>query len=87
MGEVTRDAAAGLAAAIEQAVQGLAAAVGGAATGWLALGIALHLANQVVRGHGWYSILRGACGDDPALRRRDALLTWVAGAGAGGVLS
>jgi uncharacterized membrane protein YbhN (UPF0104 family) len=55
--------------------------------GWLTLAVVLHLANQVVRGRGWYAILRRTCADDPALRRRDVLLTWVAGAGAGGVLS
>ena len=56
------------------------------AFGWLALGVALHLANQAVRGRGWFAILRSAC-EDPALRRRDAIGAWVAGAGAGGVVS
>jgi Lysylphosphatidylglycerol synthase TM region len=65
----------------------LSAAVGGASVGWLTLAVMLHLANQVVRGRGWYAILRRTCAGDPALRRRDVLLTWVAGAGAGGVLS
>src|SRR4051794_18835058 len=58
----------------------------GAALGWLALGVLLHLGNQVVRGRGWFAILRRACAD-PALRRRDAVGAWVAGAGAGGVVS
>jgi hypothetical protein len=61
--------------------------MGNAAAGWLALGIALHVANQIVRGRGWYAILRSTCADEPALRRRDVLAAWVAGAGAGGVLS
>ena len=65
----------------------MAAVLGGAAMGWLTLAVVLHLANQVVRGRGWYTILRRTCGDDPGLRRRDVLLTWIAGAGAGGVLS
>src|SRR5215207_2139853 len=65
----------------------MAAVVGGAAMGWLTLAVVLHLANQVARVRGWYTILRRTCGDDPGLRRRDVLLTWVAGAGAGGVLS
>lgn len=57
-----------------------------AALGWLALGVVLHLLNQVVRGRGWFAILRRSCGDG-ALRRRDAVGAWVAGAGAGGVVS
>jgi hypothetical protein len=87
MGEMVRDAAGTLAGSLERVLEGLAAAVGGAAPGWLALGVALHLANQVVRGRGWYSVVRSACGDHAALRRRDAVLAWIAGAGAGGVLS
>jgi len=87
VGEVTRDAAAAVASAIERALESLAATLGGAAVGWLVLGVVLHLANQVVRGRGWYAILRGACGEDVPLRRRDVLTAWVAGAGAGGVLS
>src|SRR4051812_22165283 len=55
------------------------------APGWLLLGVLLHLANQVARGRGWYALLRPACGGDTALRRRDAIAAWVAGAAAGGV--
>jgi hypothetical protein len=55
-------------------------------TGWLVLGVVLHLANQVARGRGWYAVVRAATGD-PRLRRRDAIAAWVAGAAAGGVLS
>jgi hypothetical protein len=62
-------------------------ALAGASAGWLALGVLLHLANQAVRGRGWFAIVRAASPDDPALRRRDAILAWVAGAGAGGVVS
>src|SRR3954454_9564232 len=55
------------------------------APGWLLLGVLLHLANQVARGRGWYALLQPACERDPALRRRDAIAAWVAGAAAGGV--
>ena len=57
----------------------------GAAPGWLVLGVALHLANQVARGRGWCTLLRAASGED--VRRRDAVAAWVAGAGAGGLAS
>jgi hypothetical protein len=87
VGDVTQDAAAVLAGALQQAFESLAATLGGAAAGWLALGVALHIANQIVRGRGWYSILRGACDESDQLRRRDVLCAWVAGAGAGGILS
>ena len=62
-------------------------ALAGASAGWLALGVLLHLANQAVRGRGWYAIARAASPEDPTLRRRDTILAWVAGAGAGGVVS
>ncbi len=65
----------------------MANALAGASAGWLALGVLLHLANQAVRGRGWYAVARAASPDDPTLRRRDAILAWVAGAGAGGVVS
>jgi hypothetical protein len=81
------DAAGDLAAGLERALAGLAGAVTGAALGWLALGVALHLGNQVARGRGWCAIVRAACGDDPPVRRRDAIGAWVAGAGAGGFAS
>jgi uncharacterized membrane protein YbhN (UPF0104 family) len=87
MDDLTRDSAAVLADALQSALSSLGAAVAGASGGWLVLGVLLHIANQIARGRGWYTLLRGACGDDPALRRRDALLVWIAGAGAGGVLS
>jgi len=58
-----------------------------ASPGWLLLGVVLHLANQVLRGRGWYALVRAAAGADPRVRRRDAIAAWVAGAGAGGVLS
>ena len=72
------------AGALEHAFAGLVDAVAGVAPGWLALGVVLHLANQVARGRGWYSVIRTAGGE---LRRRDAIAAWVAGAGAGGVVS
>jgi hypothetical protein len=68
-------------------VSEMAHALAGASAGWLALGVLLHLANQAVRGRGWYAVARVASPDDPTLRRRDAILAWVAGAGAGGVVS
>jgi hypothetical protein len=57
-----------------------------AAIGWLALGVTLHLANQVARGRGWWAIVRAAS-DGCRPRRRDAVAAWVAGAGAGGIVS
>jgi len=81
------DAAGDLGAAVERALLGLAEAVAGAAPGWLALGVLLHLANQVARGRGWYAIVRSASGGERGLRRRDAIAAWVAGAGVGGVAS
>jgi Lysylphosphatidylglycerol synthase TM region len=87
VGEAMGNAGGAVVSAVEGALASLAATVGGASAGWLALGVALHLANQLARGRGWYAILRSSCGDEPALRRRDVLCAWVAGAGAGGVLS
>jgi hypothetical protein len=58
-----------------------------AAAGWLTLGVTLHLANQVMRGRGWCAIVRTAAGDGCGPRRRDAIAAWVAGAGAGGIVS
>src|ERR687895_246675 len=80
-----RDAAAELAAALESALASFAEAVTGAAPGWLVLGVILHLANQVARGRGWCTLVR--CASAEPLRRRDAVLAWVAGAGAGGIAS
>ena len=61
--------------------------MGIAAGGWLLLGVALHLANQVTRGRGWFALVRTACDGNCGLRRRDAIGAWVAGAGAGGLVS
>ena len=58
-----------------------------AALGWLALGVFLHLANQVARGRGWRAAIRLARPDDGCPRTRDVVAAWVAGAGMGGVLS
>jgi hypothetical protein len=60
--------------------------MGEAAIGWLVLGVILHLGNQVLRGRGWCALVRAAGGTD-APRRRDAIAAWVAGAGAGGLVS
>src|SRR4051794_34198365 len=72
--------------ALERALAGLVDAVAGVAVGWLVLGVALHLANQVARGRGWFAVVRSACDATPP-RGRDAIAAWVAGAGAGGVVS
>src|SRR5919108_4914586 len=79
------DAAAEVTAALERALTSFAEVVAGAAPGWLVLGVVLHLVNQVARGRGWCALLRSASGGE--VRRRDAILAWVAGAGAGGVAS
>jgi uncharacterized membrane protein YbhN (UPF0104 family) len=57
------------------------------APGWLALAVALHLANQVARGRGWWAVIAASRPTDPPPRRRDVIGAWVAGAGIGGVLS
>src|SRR4051794_9134720 len=76
-----------LAAVLEDALARLGEALASAAPGWLALGVVLHLANQVARGRGWYAIVSHACDGSGPPRRRDAVAAWIAGAGAGGVLS
>ena len=81
------DAADDLAAALERLLSGVAGALAGASPGWLALGVALHVANQIARGRGWHAIVRTAAPADPACARRDAMAAWVAGAGAGGMVS
>jgi hypothetical protein len=81
------DAAVELAAAVERALEALGDALAGVSPGWLVLGVALHLANQVLRGRGWYALVRLAVPGEASLRARDAVAAWVAGAGAGGVAS
>src|SRR3954469_19855673 len=76
-----------VASAAERALAGLVDAVAGVAPGWLVLGVLLHLANQVAGGRGWYAIVRPACADGGKPRKRDVVVAWVAGAGAGGVVS
>jgi lysylphosphatidylglycerol synthase-like protein len=82
MGNAAKD----LVGAIERAASEMATAVAGADARWLALGVLLHLANQLARGRGWCSVLRTACPAD-GVRVRDTLAAWVAGAGASGILS
>jgi uncharacterized membrane protein YbhN (UPF0104 family) len=53
----------------------------------LVAGVVLHLCSQLSRGRGWHTIICAAHPEDDRPRRRDTLLTWVAGAGASGVLS
>jgi uncharacterized membrane protein YbhN (UPF0104 family) len=53
----------------------------------LVAGVVLHLCSQLARGRGWHTIICAAHPEDDHPRRRDVLLTWVAGAGASGVLS
>src|SRR4051812_43958056 len=72
--------------ALERALAGLVDAVAGVAVGWLVLGVALHLAHPGGRGRGWFAVVRSACDATPP-RGRDAIAAWVAGAGAGGVVS
>ena len=55
------------------AVSQMGHALAGASVGWLALGVLLHLANQAVRGRGWFAIVRAANPGDESLRRRDAI--------------
>src|SRR4051812_8693359 len=76
-----------VAAALEHALAGLVDAVAGVSPGWLVLGVALHLANQAARGRGWHAVVRAACDESEPPRRRDAIAAWVAGAGAGGIVS
>ena len=47
----------------------------------------LHLCSQLARGRGWFAIVCAAHPEGGHPRRRDVLLTWIAGAGASGVLS
>jgi uncharacterized membrane protein YbhN (UPF0104 family) len=54
---------------------------------WLVAGVVLHLCSQLSRGRGWHTIVCAAHAEEDRPRRRDVLLTWVAGAGASGVLS
>jgi hypothetical protein len=54
---------------------------------WLVAGVVLHLSSQLARGRGWHSVVCAAHPEGGHPRRRDVLLTWVAGAGASGVLS
>src|SRR3954451_25344491 len=57
-----------------------------ASPAWLVLGVALHLLNQLARGLGWRAVGRAAAPVAP-MRRRDTVAAWVAGAGAGGLVS
>jgi hypothetical protein len=50
-------------------------------------GVVLHLCSQLARGRGWYSVICAAHPDEVRPRRRDVMATWIAGAGASGVLS
>ncbi len=54
---------------------------------WLVAGVVLHLSSQLARGRGWHSVVCSAHPGGGHPRRRDVLLTWIAGAGASGVLS
>ena len=54
---------------------------------WLVAGVVLHLCSQLSRGRGWHTIVCAAHPEEHRPRRRDVLLTWIAGAGASGVLS
>jgi hypothetical protein len=80
------DAAGDLAQAIERAAGELLRGLAGADARWLALGVLLHLSNQVARGIGWSAVIAMACPPSTA-GRGDVVRAWIAGAGAGGVLS
>jgi len=49
--------------------------------------VVLHLCSQLARGRGWHSVVCAAHPREAAPRCRDVLATWVAGAGASGVIS
>jgi hypothetical protein len=49
--------------------------------------VLLHVCSQLARGRGWHSVLCAAHTEQAPPRRRDVLATWVAGAGASGVIS
>jgi hypothetical protein len=75
------------AGAVRQAFSGMTAALAGVAPGWLCLGLVLHLCNQLLRGRGWWAIVRAAHDGCTCVRRSDAVAAWIAGAGAAGVLT
>ena len=54
---------------------------------WLVAGVVLHLCSQLARGRGWHSVVCASHTPAEHPRRRDVLATWIAGAGASGVLS
>jgi hypothetical protein len=64
-----------------------AAALTAVSPGWLGLGLALHLGNQLSRGRGWWAVVRAAHPGGTGVRRRDAIAAWIAGAGVAGVLT
>ena len=49
--------------------------------GWLLVGLLLFLVSQAVRTRGWHTILRAAYPEATALRRRDVMRAYLAGAG------
>jgi hypothetical protein len=49
--------------------------------------VVLHLCSQLARARGWHSVICAAHPEEAPPRRRDVLATWVAGAGASGVIS
>src|SRR3954470_5230085 len=77
----------GFATHVYDVLAGVVAHLGGASPGWLTLGVALHLGNQLARGRGWWAIVRATAGPATPVRRRDAIAAWVAGAGAAGVVT
>jgi hypothetical protein len=54
---------------------------------WMVAGVLLHLAGQLARGRAWHAVVRAAHAADVAVRRRDVLQAWVAGAGVTGIVS
>ena len=53
---------------------------------WLAAGVALHYAHQVVRIRGWWNILRAAYPQAESLRYRDVIAAYFAGSGLNAVV-
>ena len=61
--------------------------LGRASVPLLALGVALHLAGQLLRGLAWRGAVAPLAAGDRPLPRRSVIACWVAGAGLSGILS
>src|SRR4051794_760648 len=75
--------------AVDRLRQSAELLLGGAASvrpEWLAAGLLLHLAAQLVRVRGWWNILRAAYPGERDLRVRDVAASYMAGSGLNGIL-